>query len=389
MLSSALTIANLPGRLTLQALRSVATPATINQLAVAIANASLTTAQNESVIDTEGLTVEIEYNEERLLTTGGISTAIALGTVYWMGSKLNLQYRMNQLVLALEGLKVAVRASDTVEVKKSLELIDALTDPLTDPTTFQPIDNADEVRSIYQTLFDKPAAPGALFNAKVLTGSIDEGITIGTRASRLLAIKQTDEAIDAMITRARPIAGSAVGRLAGAVLWVDTVWWLATSAIDITLDFLGIPEDEQRIPILADIPFIGALFDFSDGLGSSVIDLLLEPLLDGIFGLFEIEDEVEALTDALWGIITSAALSPGILPFTIAILDFYVENISISVNVAVRFDIDLENLDLALDLFPYRPEPLDVLLLWLYAITAKIVFKAWVRPAFLILLRKS
>ena len=388
MLKTALTIANLPGQLTLRALQSIATPASINALSVAIAQGSIETAQKETAISTEGLSVEIEYNEERLLTTGGISTALALGTVYWMGNKLNLQVRMNLLVQALEGLKLATRASDTLEVEKSLRLIDDLTNPLIDPATLKEVDAVDEVKAVYQQLFNKPAAPGALFNAKTFTATVDDAIRLGSRAGTLLAISQTDEAIEAMIKRAKPIAGKAVGRIVGGILWVDTVWWLATSAIDIGLDFLGIPEDKQRIPILADIPIIGGLFDLSDGLGSSAVDLLLAPLLDGIFSLFELDDEVEVLTDALWSIITSAALSPTLLPLTLGILEFYVESISISVEVAAMFDITTANLDVALDLFKYRPEPLDVLVLWLYAITGKIIFQAWVKPAFNVLIRR-
>ena len=388
MLKTALTIANLPGQLTLRALQSIATPASINALSVAIAQGSIETAQRETAISTEGLSVEIEYNEERLLTTGGISTALALGTVYWMGNKLNLQVRMNLLVQALEGLKLATRASDTLEVEKSLRLIDDLTNPLIDPATLKEVDAVDEVKAVYQQLFNKPAAPGALFNAKTFTATVDDAIRLGSRAGTLLAISQTDEAIEAMIKRAKPIAGKAVGRIVGGILWVDTVWWLATSAIDIGLDFLGIPEDKQRIPILADIPIIGGLFDLSDGLGSSAVDLLLAPLLDGIFSLFELEDEVEVLTDALWSIITSAALSPTLLPLTLGILEFYVESISISVEVAALFDITTANLDVALDLFKYRPEPLDVLVLWLYAITGKIIFQAWVKPAYYVLTRR-
>ena len=388
MLKTALTIANLPGQLTLRALQSIATPASINALSVAIAQGSIETAQKETAISTEGLSVEIEYNEERLLTTGGISTALALGTVYWMGNKLNLQVRMNLLVQALEGLKLATRASDTLEVEKSLRLIDDLTNPLIDPATLKEVDAVDEVKAVYQQLFNKPAAPGALFNAKTFTATVDDAIRLGSRAGTLLAISQTDEAIEAMIKRAKPIAGKAVGRIVGGILWVDTVWWLATSAIDIGLDFLGIPEDKQRIPILADIPIIGGLFDLSDGLGSSAVDLLLAPLLDGIFSLFELDDEVEVLTDALWSIITSAALSPTLLPLTLGILEFYVESISISVEVAAMFDITTANLDVALDLFKYRPEPLDVLVLWLYAITGKIIFQAWVKPAYNVLIRR-
>ncbi len=382
MLSAALRIGSLPGRATLNALSSIATPSSINALSTAIAQASIQASGEETSIEVEGLTVDIQYNEKALLTTAGFSTAMALGTVYWIGSKLNIQFRYAEMIKALETLKSALAIGDNVAADEALRLVDNLSNPLIDPQTLQPLEASDEVKAIYEALFDKPAAPGSMFNASTFTSTIDDAVKTSTRTGLAIAIGQTDEALEAMIKKARPIAGKAVGRLVGAALWVDTIWWVATSAIDLGLNFLGIDEEDQRIPILADIPVIGSLFDFSDSTGSSFVDIVLSPLLDGVFSLFEVEDEVQALTDALWGIITSAALSPTLLPFTIALLEFYIESIDIDIRIPATFSIGNLETDFTYDVFGLRPEPLDVLVAWLYLITGKIIFKAWVRPAF-------
>ena len=387
MLSAALRIGSLPGRATLNALSSIATPSSINALSTAIAQASIQASGEETSIQVEGLTVDIQYDQKALLTTAGFSTAMALGTVYWIGSKLNIQFRYAEMIKALETLKSALAIGDNVAADEALRLVDNLSNPLIDPQTLQPLEASDEVKAIYEALFDKPAASGSMFNASTFTSAIDDAVKTSTRTGLAIAIGQTDEALEAMVKKARPIAGKAVGRLVGAALWVDTVWWVATSAIDLGLNFLGIDEENQRIPILADIPVIGSLFDFSDSTGSSFVDIVLSPLLDGVFSLFEVEDEVQALTDALWGIITSAALSPTLLPFTIALLEFYIESIDIDIRIPATFSIGNIETEFTYDVFGLRPEPLDVLVAWLYLITGKIIFKAWVRPAFDVLAR--
>ena len=69
----------------------------------------------------------------------------------------------------------------------------------------------------------------------------------------------------------------------------------------------------------------------------------------------------------------------------IAILDFYIVNVSVDLDVDVAFPIDVQ-LDLKLDVFSLvRPEPIDILVLWLYAITGKVIFKAWLVPAWNVL----
>ena len=373
MLKAALTITQLPARATLAALKTATSPAAVNTLATAISQASIRTSDQEEAINVDGLTVSIDFNEERLLTTAGVSTALAMGTVYWIGSRLKIQFRYAAMVEALQELRRAiVNGDDTAAI---LTKIDNLSDPLIDPETFRPVDAPDELKAVYESLFEKPATRGSIFNAGTFTSTLDD---IGQ-----VALSQTDEALEAMIKKARPLAGKVAGRLVGAVLWIDTVWWVSTSALDLGLNFLGIDEEDQKIPILSDIPVIGALFDLSDSTGSSFVDLVLQPLLDGIISLFSAEDEVQVLVDALWGIITGAALNPSILPFVIAILDFYIDDIGIDFQVPALFDIqELGSIDFKIDLFGFRPEPLDILIVWLYLITGKIVFKAWIIPAF-------
>lgn len=385
MLRSILTVAQLPAKATLQALRSATSPNSINALSSAIAQAAINTSDQEEGIEIEGLSIEIEFNEERLLSTAGISTVISLGTLYWIGERLKVQIRYSKLIIALEDLKRFLRSGNTSKAEDTLRLIDTLSNPLIDPETFLPIDEPDQVASIYRTLFDKPAEAGSMFNASNFTSSIDDGLKVGSRSAILAASSQTDEVLETIIKKARPIAGKVASRIVGAALWVDTVWWVATSALDLGLNYLGIDEEDQKIPILSDIPVVGALFDLSDSVGSSFVDLIISPILDGIIGLFSVEDEVQILTDALFGIITSAALNPTITPFIIAVLDFYIEDVKIDFSIPASFEISTIEGEFSFDYFGLRPDPLDVLILWLYAIVGKIVFKAWVRPAFLML----
>lgn len=389
MITSALRIATLPGRFTLKALTSIATPASINALSTAIAQGSIQTAASESQINVEGLTVNVELDNDRLLTTAGFATAMSLGTVFWIGQKLKLQFRYAEMIKALETLKTSLAVNNVKQAEETLKLIDNLSNPLIDPVTLQPIESSDEVKAIYELLFSKEAKPGSMFNAGTFTSKVDDAVKVGQRAGLAIAIGQTDDAIEAMILKARPIAGGVVGRFVGAVLWVDTIWWLITSAIDLGLNYTGIPEQKQRIPILADIPIIGGLFDFSDSIGSSAVDLVLSALFDGIYSLFNLEDEVQALTDQVWSIITAAALSPSLLPFTIALLEFYVESIAFDIEIPATFSFNEIDNDLTFDVFGIRPEPLDILVVWIYLITGKIIFKAWIKPAFDLIINSS
>lgn len=385
MLRTALSILKLPGKATLTALQTATSPSAINTLALAVAQGSIQTANRDQDVSIEGLEIDIQFDEERLLTTGGIATAISFGMVYWLGERLQIQFRYARMIDALEVLNQAIKNGDDVLVDSQLRLIEQLSDPLINPSTLEPIEASDEVKAVYQQIMKKPATAGSMFNASALTATVDDAVKTGSRAALLIAGEGVEEGIEAMIKKARPLAGRVAGRIVGGILWVDTVWWLGTSALDVGLNYLGIPEDQQRIPFLADIPGIGGLFDLSDGLGSSAVDLVLTPILDFTFGLFGLEDVEESLIEALWGIILSAALNPTVAPFVIAILDFYIVNVSVDLDVDVAFPIDVQ-LDLKLDVFSLvRPEPIDILVLWLYAITGKVIFKAWLVPAWNVL----
>ena len=156
------------------------------------------------------------------------------------------------------------------------------------------------------------------------------------------------------------------------------------------MNYLGISEEDQKIPILSDIPFIGALFDWSDSTGSSFVDLVVSPLLDGIISLFSAEDEVEILVESMWAIITSAILNPTLTPFIIAILDFYIDEVKITFDVEAYFPIQsFSEIPFKVDLFNYRPEPIEILVVWLYLITGKIIVKWWILPSFNYLFRRT
>lgn len=385
MLRTALSILKLPGQATLTALQTATSPSAINTLALAVAQGSIQTANRDQDVSIEGLEIDIQFDEERLLTTGGIATAISFGMVYWLGERLQIQFRYARMIDALEVLNQAIKNGDDVLVDSQLRLIEQISDPLINPSTLEPIEASDEVKAVYQQIMKKPATAGSMFNASALTATVDDAVKTGSRAALLIAGESVEEGIEAMIKKARPLAGRVAGRIVGGILWVDTVWWLGTSALDVGLNYLGIPEDQQRIPFLADIPGIGGLFDLSDGLGSSAVDLVLTPILDFTFGLFGLEDVEESLIETLWGIILSAALNPTVAPFVIAILDFYIVNVSVDLDVDVAFPIDVQ-VDLKLDVFSLvRPEPIDILVLWLYAITGKVIFKAWLVPAWNVL----
>ena len=383
MIKAGLSILQLPSRATARALKTSFSPGAVNALSTAIAQGSIQTANQTQSVEINGLNVEIDFNDRRLLTTAGISSAIAYGTLYWLGSRLKMQFRYAAMVEALRSLNEAVKANNLQAVDESLQLIDDLSNPLIDPETLEPVDSPKEIKAIFEQVMKRPAQGGELFNASKLTTKIDDAVKIGSRASLLLASEGVEEGIEAMIKKGVPLASKATSRIVGAVLWVDTVYWLGTSAIDIGLNYLGIPEDQQKIPFLSDIPGIGGLFDFSDGLGASAVDLVLTPILEGIFDLLGLTDAKETAIELLWSLIISAAANPSITPFIIAILDFYINEIEIDFDVDVLFPINGINTNFTIDIFSIiRPDPIDILVLWMYAIVGKILFKAWIVPAF-------
>jgi hypothetical protein len=380
MLSSALKIGRLPAQGVSEALKRSANPSAIEALSTAIAKASLSGIEDEK-IEVSGLTVDIDFDEDRLLATGGLATAISLGSVYWLGSKLDVQYRYNQLSIALRNLSQGIALGNEPLVQESFKKIDDLSNPLLNPRTLEPIDDVDTVKDLYQYLFNKPAQSGSMFNAKVLKESVEEGLKLGTQLSIRTAKEAVDETLEAVVKKASSKAGFVIGRAIGAVLFIDTIWWLSTSALDIGLNYLGVDEDKQRIPILADIPIIGSLFDLSDSFGSSAVDLVITPILnftiEKIFG----KEAVETLSDILWGIIISAGTNPLLSPFIIAILDFYIDNIDVNAEVSIEFNLSTIESNLNFDMFGvFRPEPYSILILWLYAITGKLIFRHWLQP---------
>lgn len=398
MLNALIQIAQLPAKATVEALKQTTSPQALNRLSTAIAQASLQTVDADEKLDVQGITVTIDFNEERLLTTAGISTAIALGTVYWIGEKLRIQFRYARMVEELTTLRRAIASADNSLTNQTLRNIDLISNPLLDPETLLPIEEADELRAIYEQLFDRAAVNGSMFNTSTFVNNVDEGIqfleTLGftddALKARSLVLSQTDEVLESMTKKAAGVAKTGASRALGAVLWVDTVWWVATSAIDLGLNFFDIPEEQQKIPILADIPFIGALFDLSDSVGSSFVDVAITPILDGIISLFSVEDEVEALVDTMWAIITSAVVNPTLAPFIIAILDFYIDDVGIEFELPAVFDIQsFAEIDYKIDLYKLRPEPLDILVAWLYLISGKIVFKFWIQPFYRFVMKKA
>lgn len=383
MLKAGLTILQLPSKATARALKTSFSPGAVNTLSTAIAQGSIQTANQTQEVEIEGLNVEIDFNDRRLLTTAGVASAIAFGTIYWLGSRLEMQFRYAAMVEALRTLNEAIKANNQRAVQEGLQLIDDLSNPLIDPETLEPVDSPKEIKAVFEQVMKRPAKGGELFNASKFSTTIDDAMKIGSRASILLASEAAEEGIEAMIKKGVPIASKGATRIVGAILWVDTVYWLGTSAIDVGLNYLGIPEDQQKIPFLSDIPGIGALFDFSDGLGASAVDLVLTPILEGIFDLLGLADEKETAIEILWGLIISAATNPSITPFIIAILDFYIDDVEVDFQLDVLFPINALNLDFNVDLFRvFRPEPIDVLIVWLYAIVGKIVFKTWIKPAY-------
>jgi len=390
ILKAAFTVAQIPSKTALSILQQFAQPAIVEGFSTAIAKGAFQTVDSDSTFSVvDGLSIDIEYNDERLLATGGIATAITLGTVYWLGVKLQMQVRYAELISTLESLKIALASGDDLTSVQLLAKIDDISNPLLDPKTFKPIDNADEVADIYSALFNKKAVSGSMFNASTFTTKIDDGLKIGSRVAILAAGEATESVIEVTVKRAAPFAGRAVGRVLGGVLWVDTIWWVATSAIDLGLNYTGIEEKNQRIPILADIPFIGGLFDLSETMGSSAVDLVLTPIIDGVISFFFDDEEVDSMIDAFWGVITSAALNPSITPFLIAILEFYIENIDINVSVPASWDLETLDLQYGVDILGFRPEPLDILILWFYAITLKVVVMWWIIPSFNFLIKKA
>lgn len=151
---------------------------------------------------------------------------------------------------------------------------------------------------------------------------------------------------------------------------VDLAIWGATGVVDVLLDWAGIDEEDQRIPWIADIPVIGRLFDLSTGFGTSLTDaFVVDPLLSLVP-----QEAVEGFSDILGQDFSSFQL------LLIAVLDWAIEDIGFTGNIQLVFGSrEPTVIQAALPVPPL--EPLDVLAGFAVACVAKIVFKAWVVPA--------
>jgi len=64
------------------------------------------------------------------------------------------------------------------------------------------------------------------------------------------------------------------------------------------------------------------------------------------------------------------------------LIAFYVEEVGITFDVPILFDFLIDS-DQSIDILTvFRFEPIDILIVWLYAIVAKLLIKAWVIPAY-------
>ena len=169
------------------------------------------------------------------------------------------------------------------------------------------------------------------------------------------------------------------GRVVGKVLFWDTVLWSITGAYDL----LFVDEDEEY-----DSWFNNYL---TENWGFSVVGLLV----DGIVDFLVPEDAQQAFLEALQALIASALTFDSFEELVKAVLDFYVEQINVQV---IPFDIwapqVIDGDQLVLDkLNPIRGmvEADPTLLLWaaIYAITAKLVVKSWILPAWYYFTRQS
>jgi len=216
------------------------------------------------------------------------------------------------------------------------------------------------------------------------TTSIGDAVQNATQYANEL-----DTALDTVRTKADDViavgakaSGKLASRVLAAVSVFDGIYWVGTSLIDIGLNFLGVPEDQQKIPFLSDIPYIGKVFDFGeDKLGGSFIDdLIITPIIDFILSPF-LPEEVEAtLVDGIWLLLATAATSDTLSEWTGALLNFYVDNISAEFQSPFASDTEVEIENPLLKLF--QIDPIAILEYTLYAVVAKIVFNGWIRPAY-------
>lgn len=155
---------------------------------------------------------------------------------------------------------------------------------------------------------------------------------------------------------------------------IDLGIFLGTAVLDLVLNWFNIPEEKQRIPILADIPYIGGLFDLSESVGTSPFDVFIfNPIIDWLIP----EDPYAKLVDVINGDYDTFDL------FVLSVLTFWVDEIEISPLTTLPI-IAGDTDPLVLDSLPFplpKVDPIDILAWFAIACVAKIVVKGWVLPA--------
>jgi len=157
---------------------------------------------------------------------------------------------------------------------------------------------------------------------------------------------------------------------------IDLAYWLGSSVVDLVLNWVGIDEEDQRIE-LGDSWFVNniiePLFDLSDSVGTSPFDAwIFNPIIEYFFP----DDPYAVLIDIInadYDTIDALAL---------AILNFYADEVEVSLNSLVPFefgDATPVNFDVRLPI--PQIDPLDVLAYIAVGCIVKVVFKGWVVPA--------
>jgi len=157
---------------------------------------------------------------------------------------------------------------------------------------------------------------------------------------------------------------------------IDLTYWLGSSVVDLVLNFAGIDEEDQRLE-LGDSWFVNEviepLFDLSDSVGTSPFDAwIFNPIIEYFFP----DDPYAVLIDII------NADYETIDALALAILNFYADEVEISLNSLVPFQFgDATPLQFDVSLPIPKIDPLDVLAYIAVGCIVKVVFKGWVVPA--------
>jgi len=164
-------------------------------------------------------------------------------------------------------------------------------------------------------------------------------------------------------------------------LW-DTVYWIVTTGIDVALNpFLD--ERRQRIPYLADLPVIGGLFDVSESVGTSPLNLIIEAFLPDILG-FLVPDSIQA---SFYDLLAQATATDDLSAWYVVALSWWYD-LGFDVTLPdFSFDLGTQVFEIPVSLPPLNGDVLDILAVATVACVGKIVFNGWVAPAWKALIR--